>query len=81
MKGLMKDERGILSHKRVVVISCTSVLCLVFLINAVIPKTVSPSKEMIDALTYIVIACILGTSADKFSFKQPIKPTDESIQP
>ncbi len=81
MKGLLTDERGIISHKRVVAMTCTVILCTVFLVNAVFPKTVTPSTPMIDALTYIIIACIAGSSADKFSYKKPIdKPADESVQ-
>lgn len=79
MKGLIRDERGVISHKRLIALACTLILCIVFLVNTIFPKTVTPSTSMIEAITYIIIACVAGSSADKFSYKQPLKPTKDEV--
>ena len=36
-------------------------------INALYSKSIAPSKELIDAIEYIVIAALFSTSVEKFA--------------
>ncbi len=42
-------------------------------INALYPKSIAPSHELISAIEYIVIAALFSASVDKFSYKNDIK--------
>lgn len=67
IKSMFTDcKTGDVSSKRVIgFIGFVSLLAIMF-INALYSKSVSPSRELIDAIQYIVIATIVGTSAEKF---------------
>ena len=62
-KSMFQDERGSISHKRMIGAICTLVLCIGLIIGA------DPSETLIHAVEGIAIACIAGTTLDKFSFK------------
>lgn len=62
-KSMFQDERGSISHKRVLATLCTLILCA-----AVVLKS-DPSETLVHALEGIVVAGIAGTTLDKFSLK------------
>ena len=61
LRSMFQDERGATSHKRMLGTICTLVLCGALIIGA------NPSETLIHAIEGIVIACIAGTTLDKFS--------------
>jgi len=60
---------GEVSSKRIVGIFGFLVLCSALVMNVQNPKEINPSPELIDAIKYVVIACFLGTSIDRFATK------------
>jgi len=59
-------KTGDVSSKRVIgTVGFVSLLVIMF-INALYSKSIAPSRELVDAIQYIVIATIVGTSAEKF---------------
>ena len=70
---LSDSKSGDISSRRVIgVIGFFSLVIMMF-VNSLYPKTIAPNEHLISALEYIIIACIFGTTADKFSrnYKQP----------
>jgi hypothetical protein len=68
LKKLISPD-GEVSSKRIVGIFGFLVLCSALVMNAQNPKEINPSPELIDAIEYVVIACFLGTSIDRFATK------------
>ena len=64
--SMFQDERGSISHKRMIGTICTIVLCLALCLGT------DPSETLVHAVEGIAIACIAGATLDKFSFKQSI---------
>jgi len=64
LTSMFQDERGAVSHKRMIGTLCTVILCI-----ALITK-VTVSETLVHAVEGIAIACIVGTTLDKFSFKE-----------
>ena len=64
-KSMFQDERGSISHKRMIATLCTIILCVCLIIGS------NPSETLVHAVEGIVIACIAGTTLDKFTFKKP----------
>lgn len=68
MKSMFTDCRsGEVSMKRVIGFVGFFALLLIMFINALYSKSIAPSRELIDAIQYIVIAALFGTSVDKFA--------------
>ena len=68
IKSMLSDCRsGEVSIKRVIGFAGFVALLVIMFINALYSKSVSPSRELIDAIQYIVIAALFGTSVDKFA--------------
>lgn len=68
LKKLISPD-GEVSSKRIVGIFGFLVLCGALVMNTQNPKELNPSPNLIDAIEYIVIACFLGTSLDRFATK------------
>jgi hypothetical protein len=68
LKELISSDSGTISSKRVVAILCVLLLCLVFVLEAF--KFIQPLEDaaLIDALVYISMVCLFGTSVEKISF-------------
>ena len=67
---------GEVSSKRVIGFVGFFALLLIMFINALYSKSVAPSKELIDAIEYIVIASLFSTSVEKFA-KSKITTTEK----
>lgn len=70
IRELLSDENGIISSKRVVALICVFLLCLIFLLESF--KILEPIEDtaLVDALVYIAMVCLFGTSVEKFSFRK-----------
>lgn len=68
IKSMLSDcHSGEVSSKRVIGFVGFFSLLLIMFINALYSKSVTPSKELIDAIEYIVIAALFSTSVEKFA--------------
>jgi len=63
--GVLRDESGTPSSKRVVGIMCGITLCLSLVINGIVGKGFEPSQGMIDAVTALAFGCLGLSSLDK----------------
>lgn len=71
---MLSDSRsGDISSKRVIGVFGFLALTAMMFINALYPKSIAPSHELISAIEYIVIAALFSASVDKFSYKNDIK--------
>ena len=73
---LSDSKSGDISSRRVIGVVGFFSLVIMMFINSLYPKTIAPNEHLVSALEYIIIACIFGTTADKFSKNQ--KQTIES---
>lgn len=74
---IIADERGQVSHKRVLGIIGMLVLCTSLIIGSILPNDYRPAPELITAVEVIVSVCIGSTTLDKFSYKQPLPNNTE----
>jgi len=71
---MLSDSRsGDISSKRVIGVCGFIALTAMMFINALYPKSIAPSSELISAIEYIVIAALFSASVDKFSYKHSDK--------
>jgi len=70
---LSDSKSGDISSKRVIGVCGFIALTAMMFINALYPKSIAPSKELISAIEYIVIAALFSASVDKFSYKNSEK--------
>jgi hypothetical protein len=70
---LSDSKRGDISSKRVIGVCGFVALTAMMFINALYPKSVAPSNELVSAIEYIVIAALFSASVDKFSYKHSDK--------
>jgi hypothetical protein len=73
MKKLMemfKGDKGEISSKRVVGIVGALVLFGTMAHNSLSPEDIAPSKDLVSAVEFVVIACLGFTSIDKFARKE-----------
>jgi len=71
---MLSDSRsGDISSKRVIGVSGFIALTAMMFINALYPKSIAPSNELVSAIEYIVIAALFSASVDKFSYKHSDK--------
>ena len=69
---MFKGDKGEISSKRVVGIVGALVALILFttmVLNVMSPKDIAPSKDLISAVQFVVIACLGFTSIDKFANK------------
>ena len=66
---MFKGDKGEISSKRVVGIVGAIILFTTMVLNVMSPKDIAPSKDLISAVQFVVIACLGFTSIDKFANK------------
>ena len=82
IKSMLSDSRsGEVSSKRVIGATGFLSLLVIMFINALYPKSIAPSHELISAIEYIVIAALFSASVDKFSYKNDIKEIAQEKTP
>jgi hypothetical protein len=68
IKSMLSDcKSGEVSSKRVIGFIGFLSLLLILFINALYSKSIAPTAPLIDAIKYIVIAALFGTSVEKFA--------------
>jgi hypothetical protein len=68
-KSLISDERGEVSSKRIIAITCVLALCVILFYPFWFNDARTPSEFVVDALKYIGCVSLGSTTADKFSLK------------
>jgi len=68
-RSLISDERGSVSSKRIIAITCVVALCVILFYPFWFHDMRSPSEFVVDALKYIGCVSLGSTTADKFSYK------------
>ena len=66
---MFKGDKGEVSSKSVVGIVGALILFTTMVLNVMSPKDIAPSKDLISAVQFVVIACLGFTSIDKFANK------------
>jgi len=69
MLEMFKGDKGEVSSKRVVGIVGALVLFATMAHNSLSPEEIAPSKDLVSAVEFVVIACLGFTSIDKFANK------------
>jgi hypothetical protein len=64
---IFKGDKGEFSSKRFVGIVGSFVLFGTMAHNSLSPQDIAPSKELVEAVEWIVICCLGFTSIDKFA--------------
>jgi hypothetical protein len=81
ISSMFTDERNTVSVKRVIGFMCALFLCVTMALNSYSHESIKPADTLVDAVLSMGIACIAGTSVDKFSAivtgkKDEPKPTE-----
>ena len=63
-------SNGEISVKRVIGLVGFICLIVIMFVNALYSKSVAPAEVLVNAIEYIVIAALFGTSIEKFSKNQ-----------
>jgi len=66
-KQIITDDKGIISHKRILGIMGFLSLTGAMLYNSVYPKEFNPSPELIKAVYWMTMSAMFGTVLEKFS--------------
>jgi len=75
MKSMLSN--GDVSVKRVIGFLGFVCLLIIMFINALYPKTVAPVPVLVNAIEYIVIAALFGTSIEKFANRNKQDDSDQ----
>lgn len=65
IKSLLSDERGAISSKRVVGITCSIFLCVTLYHNSFTEENIAPSAPLVESVAALSAACLGLTSLDK----------------
>lgn len=69
LSGMLKDEKGSPSSKRIMGIVCTITLCITMYQNAFSDEHVAPSAALVNAVAALAFGALGLTSVDKFTKK------------
>lgn len=68
--GLFKDEKGVVSMKRLCGLVCTLTLCATLYANSFTEAHFAPSVPLVDAVALLAFGCLSLTSAEKIMKKK-----------
>jgi hypothetical protein len=67
--NMFKGNEGEVSHKRVLGTFGFVIMTVTMSINALYPKELTPSTELIQAVEWLTISALFGTVVEKFAKK------------
>jgi len=70
INGILSDEKGNPSSKRIMGILCAVTLCITMYQNAFSAEHVAPSAALVNAVAALAFGCLGLASVDKFSKKK-----------
>ena len=68
-KSMLSEAEGVISPKRVIGFLGFLVLAVTMIMNSFTDISVAPSKELVEAVEFITIGALFGTSLDKIMGK------------
>jgi hypothetical protein len=74
--GLFKDEKGVVSMKRLCGLACTVTLCATLYANSFTEAHFAPSVPLVDAVALLAFGCLGLTSVEKI-MKKPEAPSED----
>jgi hypothetical protein len=69
IKEMLSGESGSISHKRILGSFGFVVMTVTMSVNALYPKEVLPSPELIQAVEWLTMSALFGTVIEKFAKK------------
>jgi hypothetical protein len=69
IKSMLSEAEGVISSKRVIGFLGFLALVITMIINSFYDSNISPSKELVEAVEFITIGALFGTSLDKIMGK------------
>jgi F0F1-type ATP synthase membrane subunit a len=70
VSGMLKDEKGSPSSKRVLGVVCAITLCVTMYQNAFSAEHIAPATSLVNAVAALAFGLLGLTSVDKFSKKK-----------
>ena len=74
--SLFKDEKGVVSMKRLCGLVCTLTLCATLYVNSFTESHFAPSTPLVDAVALLAFGCLGLTSVEKI-MKKPESTNSE----
>lgn len=62
---MLSEESGVISSKRVIGFTGFLILAITMVINSFFDANIKPSAELVEAVEFITIGALFGTSLDK----------------
>lgn len=62
---MLSEEPGVISSKRVIGFTGFLILAITMVINSFFDANIKPSAELVEAVEFITIGALFGTSLDK----------------
>lgn len=76
VSGMLKDEKGSPSSKRVLGVICAITLCVTMYQNAFSDEHIAPAASLVNAVAALAFGLLGLTSVDKFSKKKDEQGND-----
>lgn len=70
MKSMLSEAEGVISSKRVIGLLGFLTLAITMIMNSFTDMSIAPSKELVEAVEFITIGALFGTSLDKIMGKK-----------
>lgn len=70
MKSMLSEAEGVISSKRVIGFLGFLTLSITMIMNSFTDMNIAPSKELVEAVEFITIGALFGTSLDKIMGKR-----------
>lgn len=70
MKSMLSETEGVISSKRVIGFLGFLVLAVTMILNSYTDINIAPSKDLVEAVEFITIGALFGTSLDKIMGKK-----------
>lgn len=79
VKSALTDERGIISHKRIISVLCFVVIAFALIYKIFCTDCADSDPELVNGLIIICCVAMGATSFDKFSIKPRKVNSDDSL--
>ena len=67
---MLSEAEGVISSKRVIGLLGFLTLAITMIMNSFTDMSIAPSKELVEAVEFITIGALFGTSLDKIMGKK-----------
>ena len=70
MKSMLSEAEGVISSKRVIGFLGFLALTVTMIVNSFFDANIAPSPDLVEAVEFITIGALFGTSLDKIMGKK-----------